>query len=74
MGRKDKPKKISAKKERYMKFRKEKPTMLTMSPPEITEEQMKERRLDEQRIGEFWRSYRRPPRRFVSERKAMSKR
>ncbi|MBI2652519.1 hypothetical protein HYX00_03550 [Candidatus Woesearchaeota archaeon] len=74
MGRKDKPKKISAKKERYMKFRKEKPTMLTMSPPEITEEQMKERRLDEQRIGEFWRSYRRPPQRFVSERKARSKR
>lgn len=74
MGRKDKPKKISAKKERYLKFRKEKPTMLTMSPPELTEEQMKERRLDEQRIGEFWRSYRRPPQRFVSERKARSKR
>lgn len=74
MGRKDKPKKISAKKERYMKFRKEKSTMLTMSPPDITEEQMKERRLDEQRIGEFWRSYRRPPQRFVSERKARSKR
>ncbi len=74
MGRKDKPKKISAKKERYLKFRKEKPTMLTMSPPELTEEQVKERRLDEQRIGEFWRSYRRPPQRFVSERKARSKR
>lgn len=74
MGRKDKPKKISAKKERYLKFRKEKPTMLTMSPPELTEQQMKERRLDEQRIGEFWRSYRRPPQRFVSERKARSKR
>lgn len=74
MGRKDKPKKISAKKERYMKFRKEKPTMLTMSPPELTEDQIKERRADEQRIGEFWRNYRRPPQRFVSERKARSKR
>ena len=74
MGRKDKPKKISAKKERYMKFRKEKPTMMTLAPPELTEEQVKERRLDEQRIGEFWRSYRRPPQRFVSERKARSKR
>ena len=74
MGRKDKPKKISAKKERYAKFRKEKPTMLTMSPPDLTEEQIKERRLDEQRIGEFWRSYRRPPQRFVNERKARSKR
>ena len=74
MARKDKPKKISAKKERYMKFRKEKPTMMTLAPPELTEEQVKERRLDEQRIGEFWRSYRRPPQRFVSERKARSKR
>ena len=74
MGRKDKPKKISAKKERYMKFRKEKPTMMTMAPPELTEEQIKERRLDEQKIGEFWRTYRRPPQRFVSERKARSKR
>ena len=74
MGRKDKPKKISAKKERYAKFRKEKPTMLTMAPPELTDEQIKERRLDEQRIGEFWRSYRRPPQRFVNERKAKSKR
>ena len=74
MGKKDKKKKISAKKERYAKFRKEKPSVMTMSPPELTEEQVKERRLDEQRIGEFWRSYRRPPQRFVSERKARSKR
>ncbi|MBI3035852.1 hypothetical protein HYY71_06035 [Candidatus Woesearchaeota archaeon] len=74
MARKDKPKKISAKKERYAKFRKEKPTMLTMASPELTEEQMKEKRQDEQRIGEFWRNYRRPPQRFVSERKARSKR
>jgi len=74
MGRKDKPKKISAKKERYMKFRKEKPTMMTIAPPDLTEEQIKERRTDEQHIGEFWRNYRRPPQRFVSERKARSKR
>ena len=74
MGKKDKKKKISAKKERYAKFRKEKPSNLTIAPPELTEEQVKERRLDEQRIGEFWRSYRRPPQRFVSERKARSKR
>ncbi|MBI2654586.1 hypothetical protein HYX02_07330 [Candidatus Woesearchaeota archaeon] len=74
MGRKDKPKKISAKKERYMKFRKEKPTMTAIAPPDLTEEQIKERRTDEQHIGEFWRNYRRPPQRFVSERKARSKR
>ena len=74
MARKDKPKRISAKKERYMKFRKEKPSMMTVAPPELTEEQMRERKVDEQRIGEFWRSYRRPPQRFVNERKAKSKR
>ena len=74
MGKKDKKKKISAKKERYAKFRKEKSSVMTMSPPELTEEQVKERRLDEQRIGEFWRHYRRPPERFVNERKAKSKR
>ena len=74
MGRKDKPKKISAKKERYIKFRKEKPSTLTIAPPDLTEEQIKERRFDEQRIGDFWRHYRRPPERFVNERKAKSKR
>ena len=47
MGRKNKPKKTSAKKERYMKFRKEKPSVLTINPPDFTEEQMKERRVDE---------------------------
>ena len=74
MGRKDKPKKISAKKERYTKFRKEKPTNLTIAPPDLSEEQVKDRRSDEQHINDFWRHYRRPPERFVNERKAKSKR
>lgn len=75
MGRKkDKKKKISAKKERYAKFRKDKPSTLTIAPPDLTEEQVKDRRLDEQRIGDFWRHYRRPKERFVNERKAKSKR
>ncbi len=74
MGRKDKPKKISAKKERYIKFRKEKPTTLTIAAPDLTEDQIKERRLDEQKVNDFWRHYRRPPEKFVSERKARSKR
>lgn len=71
---KEKVKKISAKKERYAKFRKEKPATLTISPPELSEEAMQERRLDEQKIDNFWRHYRRPPPRFISERKARSKR
>ncbi|MBI2557952.1 hypothetical protein HYW20_01410 [Candidatus Woesearchaeota archaeon] len=74
MARKNKPKKISAKKERYAKFRKEKPSTLTIAPPDLTEDQAKERRLDEQRISDFWRHYRRPPEKFVNERKARSKR
>ena len=74
MGRKDKPKKISAKKERYAKFRKEKPTNLTIAPPDLSEDQVKDRRSDEQHISDFWRHYRRPPERFVNERKAKSKR
>ena len=74
MGRKDKPKKVSAKRERYSKFRKEKPTNLTIAPPDLSEEQVKDRRSDEQHISDFWRHYRRPPERFVNERKAKSKR
>ena len=75
MGKKkDKPKKISAKKERYLKFHKEKPASLTFATPDLSEEQVTLRRQDEQKIDNFWRSYRRPPQRFVSERKAKSKR
>lgn len=74
MGKKDKPKKISAKKERYMKFRKEKSGVLTISSPDLSEEQSQDRKLSDQRITDFWRHYRRPPERFVSERKAKSKR
>ena len=75
MGKKkDKPKKISAKKERYLKFHKEKPASLTFATPDLSEEQVTLRRQDEQKIDNFWRSYRRPPKRFVSERKAKSKR
>ena len=71
---KNKAKKVSQKKERYLKFRKEKPSTLTIAPPELSEEQTQLRRQDEQRIENFWRHYRRPPPRFVNERKAKSKR
>ena len=74
MARKDKPKKISAKKERYAKFRKEKPSSMNLSVPDLSEEQLRQRKDDEQQINMFWRNYRRPPQRFVNERKARSKR
>ena len=72
--KKDKPKKVSAKKERYAKFRKEKPSSMTFVMPDLSEEQIQQRKLDQQRVDDFWRHYRRPPQRFVSERKAKSKR
>lgn len=74
MGKRDKAKKVSVKKERYSKFRKEKPSSLTVAMPDLTEEQVQQRKMDQQRIDNFWRYYRRPPPRFVSERKAKSKR
>ena len=75
MGRKkDKAKKISVKKERYLKFRKEKPSSMTVAMPDLTENQVQQRRTDQQRIDNFWHYYRRPPPRFVNERKAKSKR
>ena len=74
MGKKDKPKKVSAKKERYLKFRKEKPTNMTVAMPDLSEEQVASRRNDEQKLSDFWRHYRRPKERFVRERDAVSKR
>jgi hypothetical protein len=74
MGKKDKAKKISVKKERYLKFRKEKPSSMTVAMPDLTENQVQQKRTDQQRIDNFWRYYRRPPPRFVNERKAKSKR
>ena len=74
MGKRDKAKKVSVKKERYSKFRKEKPSSLTVAMPDLSEDQVQERKTDQQRIDSFWRYYRRPPPRFVNERKAKSKR
>ena len=71
---KNKTKKVSAKKERYSKFRKEKPTNLTMAPPELSDDVVQQRRVDEQRINDFWRHFRRAPERYVLDRKAKSKR
>ena len=74
MGKKKKAKKINAKKERYAKFRKEKPSSMTYSVPDLPEEQIVQRREDEKKVEGFWRYHRRTPERFVNERKAKSKR
>ena len=71
---KKKGKKTSVKKERYTKFRKEKPGVLSFVPPDLSEEIVVQRRQDEKKIENFWRYYRRPPERFVRERDAKARR
>ncbi len=71
---KNKAKRINPKKERYAKFRKEKPSSMTVFMPDQTEDDTNLRRQDEQRISNFWRHYRRPPERFIRERDAKAKR
>lgn len=71
---KNKAKKVNIKRERYLKFRKEKPSALVFTPPELQEDVVQQRRHDEQRIEQFWRHYRRPPERYIRERDAKAKR
>ena len=61
MSRKKKAKKPNPKKEKYAKFRKEKPDNNTFEAPDITPEQQKQRKQDEINIGNFLR-YNRPKR------------
>ena len=50
-----KPKKISAKKEKYAKFRKEKPSTMDLTMPDLSSEQQKQKQDDEQSINGFLR-------------------
>ena len=74
MAKKDKPKKISLKKEKYSKFRKEKPSNMTFAMPDLSDDATVTRREDEKRIESFWRYYRRPKERFNRDRDAKAKR
>ncbi len=71
---KNKAKRVNPKKERYSKFRKEKPSSMTMAMPDLSEDLVQLRRQDEQRISDFWRHYRRPREKFIRERDAKAKR
>ena len=58
MGRKknkNKKKKVNPKKERYAKFRKDKPATTTFTTPDLTPEQLKQRQEDDGKIGSFLR-------------------
>ncbi|MFP4567587.1 MAG: hypothetical protein ACLFN8_01455 [Candidatus Woesearchaeota archaeon] len=75
MGKnKNKPKKVSVKKERYAKFRKEKPGALNIAMPDLSEEQVKQKREDETKIDKFLRFNRNPHPTEIVERRAKSKR
>ena len=52
---KNKKKKVNPKKERYAKFRKEKPAISTFTSPDLTPEQQKQNREDDGKIGLFMR-------------------
>ena len=77
MGRKKnkkKQKKISVKKERYAKFRKEKPATLDITMPDITSEQQKQKQDDEMKLGRFLRFNKKAPPHEIVKRKEKSKR
>ena len=76
MGKKSKKKekKISAKALRYAKFQKDKPATLDLTMPDLTEEQNKQKQLDQERIDRFLRQNRNPPTKELSERRMRSKR
>jgi hypothetical protein len=70
---KNKPKKISAKKEKYMKFKKEKSGNIDISMPDLDEEQMKVRRQSDLKIDRFLRFNRAPPNLSLKDKKAKRK-
>ena len=71
---KNKKKKISAKTVRYAKFHKEKPGVLDISMPILSDEQNKQKMMDQDRLASFLRNNRNLPTKEVSERRMRSKR
>ena len=74
MGKKNKKVKISVKRERYKKFRKDKPGNTTFVTPEPTKEEMKEIKESEARLEGFLKGRRPHAPRVINKRKLASKR
>ena len=76
MGKKNKnkKKKISPKKEKYAKFRKDKQTSMDVSMPDLEPEQIKQKREDETKIDRYLRFSRNPPTKEIIERRMKDKR
>ena len=58
---KKKQKKVSAKREKYAKFKREKPGTLDLKMPDLDPEQQKQKQQDEIKINRFLRFSRNPP-------------
>lgn len=71
---KNKKKKVNAKREKYLKFRKEKSATPDISMPDLTEEQRKNKREDELEIDRHLRFSRNSPAHEVVKRREKSKR
>lgn len=69
-----KNKKVSAKKEKYAKFRREKSDKLDITMPELSEDEMKQKRNDETKIDRYLRFSKNSPPREINPRRAKSKR
>ncbi len=75
MGKnKNRKKKVNLKKERYAKFRKDKPSTVSSVTLELTPEQRKQAIEDDTNITSFLRSNKNPPTKEISKRKMASKR
>ena len=68
-SKKKKAKKVSAKKEKYLKFHKEKQTTFDIKIPDLTPEQQKQRQIDEITISRFLRFSKNPPRPEIRDKK-----
>ena len=75
MAKKDKrPKKVSAKKEKYAKFHREKPGTLDIAFPDLTDEQVDQKKTDEEKMDKYLRFNRNIPSKEINDRRAKSKR
>ncbi|MEA3430745.1 MAG: hypothetical protein U9R08_05710 [Nanoarchaeota archaeon] len=71
---KNKKKKISAKKEKYAKFRKEKPAAPDISMPDLSQDEQKQKQNDELKINKYLRFSKNSPTKEIIRRREKSKR
>ncbi|MBI2661446.1 hypothetical protein HYX09_04240 [Candidatus Woesearchaeota archaeon] len=74
MGKRKKAKYVNPKRERYAKFRKDKPSAMIFTAPELSAEEIELRRQDEKRVEFFLKRMPRHQEKFIRERDAKSKR